>query len=46
MKEADKEKALAEYKTARETYLSDPSDKNWRIFCDCKRVCRLLGVII
>lgn len=38
--------ALKSYKLAKAKYLEDPSKVNWITFCDCKRKCKLLGVII
>lgn len=38
--------ALEEYKKAKEKYLENQSKENWLCFCDCKRVCMLLGVQI
>lgn len=38
--------ALEEYKKAKEKYFETPSKENWFRFCDCKRVCMLLGVQI
>ena len=41
-----KEKALSEYKKARADYMANTSAENWKLFCDAKRCCRLLGCII
>ena len=42
----DKERALNNYKEAKENYLSNMTNENWKAFCDAKRVCMLLGVRI
>ena len=41
----EKKRALAEMKLARSAWIDDPTDENWRHFCECKRTCRLLGCI-
>lgn len=41
-----KAQALATYKAAKARYLDTMSNADWIAFCDAKRVCRLLGVII
>lgn len=41
-----KEQALREYKEAKANYLKNMSNENWIIFCNCKSVCRALGVRI
>ena len=48
MKNLEQKKAEAKkvYKEARKAYLENMSNENWRAFCDAKRVCMLLGVII
>lgn len=48
MKNLDQKKADAKqaYKEARKAYLSNMNSENWRAFCDAKRVCMQLGVII
>lgn len=40
-----KKRALAEMKLARSAWIDDPTDENWRRFCECERTCRLLGCI-
>lgn len=42
----DKAQALEAYKTAKQNYFNLPNDENWKIFCDAKILCRLLGIII
>ena len=42
----DKERALNNYKEAKQNYLSNMTNENWKVFCDAKRVCMLLGVRI
>lgn len=44
--EEKKAQARSAYKAAREAYLSIPTDENWRAFCEAKRLCRLVGVIL
>lgn len=44
--EEHKAQARAAFKAAREAYLSAPTSENWRVFCDAKRQCRLVGVIV
>lgn len=44
--ESKKAAALAEYRSTRTAWINDPTDANWRNFCDAKRVCRLLGCLI
>lgn len=44
--EVQKAEALSEYKKAKYAYFENQNDKNWRFFCDKKRVCMLLGVRI
>lgn len=41
-----KEKALKNYKEAKENYLKNRTNQNWIKFCDAKRNCMLLGVRI
>lgn len=41
-----KELALKDYKEARKIYLENATNENWLSFCEAKRICRLLGVII
>lgn len=38
--------ALKQYKLAKTKYLENPSKVNWITFCDCKKKCMQLGVII
>lgn len=44
--EKRKAEALKNYKEARSTYTANATPENWRAFCEAKRVCRLLGVLI
>ncbi|MBR0090253.1 MAG: hypothetical protein IJP92_00925 [Lachnospiraceae bacterium] len=44
--ELTKEEALQAYKEAKERYLQDRSEKNWKEFCEAKKRCMLLGVRI
>ena len=46
MLQTDKEKALAEYKQAREEVKKDYNDQTYKTFCEKKRKCMLLGVRI
>ena len=48
MKNIEQKKADAKqaYKEAKKAYLENMSNENWRAFCDAKRVCMSLGVII
>jgi hypothetical protein len=46
MLEKDKKQALADYNKAREEYLKNRSNGNWVRFCDAKRNCMMLGVLI
>ena len=41
-----KSEALNTYKEAKKRWQEDMTDKNWKAFCDAKRICRLLGVRI
>lgn len=41
-----KNEARSAYKAARAAYFDAPTPENWRAFCEAKRLCRLLGVII
>lgn len=38
--------AKAVYREAKANYLADMSPENWRILCEAKRTCMLLGVRI
>lgn len=42
----DKNKALDNYKEAKENYLTNRTDENWKKFCEAKRNCMLLGIRI
>lgn len=46
MLKEQKQKALEELKKARKAYLENNSKENWIAFCDARRNCMLLGVII
>lgn len=46
MIKTDKQNALKEYKAAKENYLNNRTQTNWIKFCNAKRICMLLGVII
>ena len=43
---AQKNEALSAYKAARADYLTAPTPAKWRAFCDAKRACMALGVIL
>lgn len=34
------------YRIRREDYMTNPTPENWKKYCDAKRYCMLLGVII
>lgn len=42
----EKKEALEKYKEAKQAYMNDMSQKNWIAYCDKKKACMLLGVII
>lgn len=42
----NKEVAKENYKTTKANYLSNPTNDNWKKFCDAKRTCMLLGIRI
>lgn len=42
----DRETVIKAYKEAKETYLKNRTDENWKKYCDAKRNCMLLGVRI
>lgn len=44
--EEKKLQARADYLTAREKYMQTGDSKDWIAFCDTKRICRLLGVLV
>ena len=44
--EQKKAAALNSFKEARSNYMNNPTPENWKAFCEAKRICRLLGVII
>ena len=44
--EKSKIKALEIYKEAKMNYLQDMNEENWIAFCDAKKECMLLGIII
>lgn len=44
--ENQKAAAKKAYKEAKEAYLKNRTDKNWKAFCNAKRICMLLGCII
>ena len=44
--EARKNEAKANYINARNAYMANRTYENWIAFCNAKRVCRLLGVLI
>lgn len=41
-----KSQAKSAYKAAKARYLETMSKKDWAAFCEAKRACMLLGVII
>lgn len=41
-----KKEALQAYKDARDKYLEERNESNWKTYCEAKRNCRLLGVRI
>ena len=46
LNKTNKEEAKKEYIEARNNYLLTSSKENWIKFCNAKRKCRLLGVIM
>ena len=44
--EEKKAQARNDYITAREKYMQTGNNKDWVVFCDAKRICRLLGIRI
>lgn len=46
MLEQKKTAAREAYKKTRLAYMDNPTKENWAKFCDAKRTCMLLGVII
>lgn len=46
MNRTSKNEAKKQYKVARENYLNNRTNENWIEFCNAKRICMLLGVII
>lgn len=46
MNRTNKEEVKKQYKAARENYLNNRTNENWIEFCNVKRNCMLLGVII
>ena len=36
--------ALNEYKQTRKIYIDNPTNENWKKFCNAKRNCMLLGI--
>lgn len=46
MLDQKKRAAREAYNAARKAYIEEASNENWIKFCECKRVCMLLGVII
>lgn len=41
-----KNEARSGYKAARAAYIAEPTPEKWRAFCDAKRVCMALGIIL
>lgn len=46
MMHTNKETALKNYKEAKKAYLENMSNDNWKVFCEAKRICMMLGVRI
>lgn len=44
--QTNKTNALEAYKTAKQAYLTERSDKNWITFCEAKALCMRLGIRI
>lgn len=44
--EERKAEAKKNFKETRATYISNPTNENWINFCNAKKACMLLGVII
>lgn len=42
----EKTNALEAYKQAKEEYLKNSNNENWKKFCDAKKACMYLGVMI
>ena len=42
----NREDALREYKTRKETYLRKMTNENWKKYCDAKANCMRLGIRI
>lgn len=41
-----KQTALEAYNLAKAAYIANPTKENWITFCDAKRTCMLLGIIL
>lgn len=41
-----KQTALEAYNLAKAAYIARPTKENWITFCDAKRTCMLLGIIL
>lgn len=46
MNKMNKEEVKKQYKTTKENYLNNRTNENWIKFCEAKRNCMLLGIII
>ena len=43
---SDKEKALNDLRKAKSNYLQSMTNENWILYCNCKKKCMQLGIII
>ena len=46
MIKTDKETALKAYKEAKQRYLKEMTEANWKSFCEAKTTCMRLGIRI
>ena len=46
MKATSKNETIENYKRAKENYLNNGTNENWKKFCDAKRECMLMGIRI
>lgn len=46
MNKSDRQEILKQYKTAKENYLNNRTQENWIKYCNAKRNCMLLGIIL
>lgn len=41
-----KAQARSEFLNAKAAYIDSPTSENWKAFCDAKRICMRLGVLV